>query len=80
MGSEGQDSTFRLVEEFKLSTPLRIQGTAIRAGLSRNWRLYLADELRAAAKSLEGAPIYLEHVSAGSAVGKVVRAWWMRMS
>ncbi|RLI07709.1 hypothetical protein DRO32_03440, partial [Candidatus Bathyarchaeota archaeon] len=67
---------FRLEEAISLATPLRIRGTAIRAGVSRNWRFYLADELRAAADTLAGKPIYLEHVSAGRAVGRVVRAWW----
>jgi len=67
---------FTVVERIALARPLRIRGTAIKAGISRNWRLYLADELRAAARSLEGKPIYIEHVSAENAVGKVVRAWW----
>ena len=67
---------FTIVERITLAKPLRIRGTAIKAGVSRNWRLYLADELMAAAKSLEGKPIYIEHVSAENAVGKVVKAWW----
>ncbi|RLI12254.1 hypothetical protein DRO33_02900, partial [Candidatus Bathyarchaeota archaeon] len=76
LGSGEHVGAVRLVEAFELATPLRIRGTAIKAGLSRNWRLYLAEELKAAAKTLEGAPVYLEHVSADKAVGKVVRAWW----
>ena len=48
----------------------------MRAGVSRNLRLYLADELRRAADSLVGKPIYIEHVSADRAIGKVVKAWW----
>ena len=67
---------FTIVERITLAKPLRIRGTAIKAGVSRNWRLYLTDELRAAAKSLEGKPIYIEHVSAENAIGKVVKAWW----
>ena len=67
---------FRISGPFRLAVPLRIRGTAIKAGLSRNWRLYLADELRAAAETLVGKPVYLEHVHAGRAVGKVLRAWW----
>jgi len=56
--------------------PLLIRGTAIKAGVSRNLRLYLADELRKAVDSLVGKPIYIEHVSADRAVGKVLKAWW----
>mgnify|MGYP000097141582 CR=1 FL=1 len=62
--------------EAMASKPLLIRGTAIRAGTSRNLRLYLADELRKAADSLTGRPIYIEHVSADRAIGKVLRAWW----
>lgn len=56
--------------------PLRIRGYAIHAGTTRNWNLYLEDELEKAADSLIGKPIYLEHVSVGNAVGKVVDAGW----
>ena len=58
------------------SRPLLIRGTAVKAGVSRNLRLYLADELKRAADSLVGKPIYIEHVSADRAVGKILRAWW----
>jgi len=56
--------------------PLLIKGYAIHAGTTRNWNLYLEDELKNAADSLIGCPIYLEHVSVGSAVGKVLSAGW----
>jgi hypothetical protein len=56
--------------------PLLIKGYAIHAGATRNWNLYLEDELKKAADSLVGKPIYLEHVDVGSAVGKVLLAGW----
>ena len=56
--------------------PLLIKGYAIHAGTTRNWNLYLEDELKNAADSLIGCPIYLEHVSVGNAVGKVLAAGW----
>ena len=76
MSTVGQVEAGGLVEAIVADRPLRIRGTAVRAGLSRNERFYLADELRAAAETLTGAPIYVEHVSADRAIGKVVRAWW----
>ena len=72
----GLRKEFKLQEAVYVTTPLRIRGTAIRAGVSRNWRIYLAEELRKAAETLVGKPIYLEHVSAEKAVGKVIKAWW----
>ncbi len=75
-GRAGQSAEFEVRGPISVSVPLRIRGTAIRAGLSRNWRLYLAEELRKAAETLTGKPIYMEHVSADRAVGKVLRAWW----
>ena len=59
-----------------LEKPLRITGIAIHAGATRNRHVFPADELKAAAETLKGQPVYVEHVSAGKAVGKVVDAWW----
>jgi hypothetical protein len=56
--------------------PLRIRGIAISAGMSRNFNIYLEEELRKFATKLVGAPVYLEHVSALAAVGKVISAAW----
>lgn len=56
--------------------PLRIRGIAISAGMSRNFNIYLEDELQKLATKLVDAPVYLEHVSALNAVGKVTSAGW----
>ncbi|RLE38232.1 hypothetical protein DRJ17_04505 [Candidatus Woesearchaeota archaeon] len=64
-------------EKFRLDVkPLRIRGYAIHAGATRNWNLYLETELKKAAQSLIGVPVYLEHVDVNNAVGKVVNAYW----
>jgi len=65
-----------VVERINPEKPLRVWGVAIKAGVSRNRNVYLEDELRKAAETLKGKPVYLEHVSAGNAVGRVVNAWW----
>jgi hypothetical protein len=44
--------------------------------MSRNWNVWLEEELKAAASSLIGQPIYLEHIDVANAVGKVTNAWW----
>ena len=59
-----------------LDKPLRITGVAIHAGMTRNWNLYVERELKAAAPTLVGKPIYLEHVAADKAIGRVTKAWW----
>jgi len=59
-----------------IDKPLRIKGIAITAGISRNLNIYLPEELEKFADKLKDAPIYLEHVSAENAVGKVTDAWW----
>ncbi len=51
--------------------PLRIAGVAMTAGMSRNHNVYTSEELEAFAPKLVGAPIYLEHVTVESAIGKV---------
>ncbi|MGQ9565589.1 MAG: hypothetical protein ACUVT5_03470 [Candidatus Bathyarchaeales archaeon] len=56
--------------------PLRIRGIAISAGMSRNFNIYLEDELKKFATKLINAPVYLEHVSALNAVGRVTSAAW----
>jgi len=56
--------------------PLRIRGIALTAGISRNLNVYMDEELERFASKLIGSPVYLEHVSAFSAVGKVVDAKW----
>jgi hypothetical protein len=56
--------------------PLRIRGVALTAGMSRNLNIYLPEELEDFASKLVGSPVYLEHVSAFNAVGKVTKASW----
>ncbi len=51
--------------------PLRISGVAMVAGMSRNFNVYTPDELQAFAEKLANAPVYIEHVSASRAIGKV---------
>ena len=43
------------------------------AGMSRNHNVYTSEELEAFAPKLVGAPIYLEHVTVESAIGKVTK-------
>ena len=62
--------------EALLAKPLRIRGYAIHAGTTRNLNQYLEDELVRAASTLKGVPIYLEHISASNAVGRVIDAWY----
>jgi len=59
-----------------IDKPLRIRGIALTAGVSRNLNVYVDEELERFASKLVGSPVYLEHVSAFSAVGKVVDAKW----
>ena len=76
-GEEGPE--FQWVEVFEktqLKPQLKIRGIAIKAGISRNQNIWLEEELKAAASSLIGQPIYLEHVDVANAVGKVTNAWW----
>jgi len=55
--------------------PLRIQGVAINAGVTRNNDNYTPDELQKAAKSLIGKPIQKDHSeSIDATVGKIVGA------
>jgi len=59
-----------------IDQPLRIRGVALTAGISRNLNVYMDEELERFTSKLVGSPVYLEHVSAFSAVGKVVDAKW----
>jgi len=56
--------------------PLKIRGVALTAGMSRNLNIYTPDELQNFASRLVGSPVYLEHVSAFDAIGKVTKAYW----
>jgi len=56
--------------------PLKIRGVALTAGISRNLNIYMPEELQNFASKLAGSPVYLEHVSAFDAVGKVTKADW----
>jgi len=55
---------------------LRIRGVALTGGMSRNLNIYTPEELQNFASKLAGSPVYLEHVSAVDAVGKVANAFW----
>lgn len=62
---------FRVLEAAE-GKPLRIAGVAMVAGMSRNRNVYTSEELQAFAPKLVGAPLYLEHVTVESAIGKVI--------
>lgn len=59
-----------------IDKPLRIRGVALTSGMSRNLNIYMDEELERFASKLIGSPVYLEHISTFSAVGKVVDAKW----
>jgi len=69
-------SPFSIVKESLVEKPLKIKGVAMTAGMSRNLNIYTPEELRSFASKLVGSPVYLEHVSAMTAVGKVTNAIW----
>jgi len=78
---EGKASRERLccltpILEKIMDKPLRIRGIALSAGMSRNLNIYAENELEQFAPKLVGSPVYLEHVSALGAVGKVTDATW----
>lgn len=56
--------------------PLKIRGIALTAGMSRNLNIYMDRELEQFASKLVGSSVYLEHVSALNAVGKVTNTVW----
>ncbi len=66
---------FQVVEKI-VDKPLRIRGVAMVAGMSRNSNVYTPEELQAFSSKLVNAPVYIEHVSVESAVGKVTKAEW----
>lgn len=44
--------------------------------MSRNFNIYTSEELQSFAGKLVDAPVYLEHVTAQDAVGKVTKTEW----
>jgi len=67
---------FSILKESLLQKPLRIRGIALTAGMSRNFNIYTQEELQAFANKLLGAPVFIEHVSANNAIGKVSKTEW----
>ena len=53
--------------------PLLIGGVAMAAGMSRNFNVYTPDELSVFAEKMANAPVYIEHVTAENAAGKVTK-------
>jgi hypothetical protein len=66
---------FSIAEKI-VDKPLRIQGLALTVGMSRNFNIYTPQELEAFQGKLLQAPVYLEHVTAQDAIGKVTKAEW----
>ncbi|MBT0159053.1 hypothetical protein G4O51_03615 [Candidatus Bathyarchaeota archaeon A05DMB-2] len=66
---------FQVLEKI-VDKPLRIRGVAMTSGVSRNFNIYTPEELQAFASKLVNSPVYIEHVSADSAVGKVTKTDW----
>jgi hypothetical protein len=66
---------FTIAEKI-LDAPLKIRGLAMSSGLSRNLNFYTSEELKSFSEKLVNAPVYLEHVSAPNAVGKVTKTQW----
>jgi hypothetical protein len=66
---------FSLLEKMQ-DQPLKIRGVAMTAGMSRNFNIYTPEELQVFSSKLIGAPVYIEHVSVESAVGKVTQSEW----
>jgi hypothetical protein len=46
------------------------------AGMSRNFNIYTPQELEAFSSKLVNSPVYIEHVSVDSAIGKVTKTDW----
>lgn len=65
-----------VVTEKIVDKPLRIRGLAMTTGISRNLNIYTPTELESFATKLVNAPVYMEHVSAVNAVGKVAKTEW----
>jgi hypothetical protein len=66
---------FHVLEKI-VDKPLRISGIAMTAGMSRNFNIYMPEELQNFANKLVSAPVYVEHVSVPNAVGKIVETSW----
>lgn len=72
-----EECEMSLKEKFeKMLKPMRVTGVALNACLSNNLNLYTPEELEKFAPSLIGKNIYMEHVEAGTAVGRIVNAWY----
>jgi hypothetical protein len=65
-----------VVAEKIVEKPLKIRGLAMTTGISRNFNIYTPEELQSFAGKLVNAPVYMEHVTATNAVGKVSRTDW----
>ena len=66
---------FTIAEKI-LDKPLRIEGLAMTIGMSRNFNIYTPEELSSFANKLVNAPVYLEHITAQDAIGKVTETNW----
>ncbi|NWG10250.1 hypothetical protein HXY33_00625 [Candidatus Bathyarchaeota archaeon] len=66
---------FKVLEKI-IDKPLRIQGVAVIACMSRNFSIYTPEELQSFANKLVSAPVYVEHVAVPNAVGKIVKTEW----
>jgi len=64
------------VAERIIDKPLKIQGLAMTIGMSRNFNIYTPQELESFANKLVNAPVYMEHITAQDAVGKVTKTHW----
>jgi hypothetical protein len=79
--SEAMRERFSVILPFKVlekivDKPLRIRGIAMTVGMSRNFNIYTPEELQSFANELVSAPVYVEHVAAPNAVGKIVKTEW----
>jgi len=64
------------VLEAMTDKPLHIRGVAMCSGMSRNHNIYTSEELQAFTSKLANAPVYIEHVAAPNAIGKVMKTDW----
>lgn len=64
------------VNEKIAEKPLRIRGIAMTTGMSRNFNVYTPEELKTFTGKLVGAPVYVEHVTAANAIGRVSKTEW----
>jgi len=66
---------FKVLEKI-VDKPLRIRGIAMTAGMSRNFNIYMPEELQSFATKLVSASVYVEHVAVPNAVGKIIKTEW----